>query len=136
MWYKIRVTNLENEAAPHRVKYALIAHEKGTDYYVVATMNGNLMACGEEMISSLRASESLIIFDDVTKNILKQQGEAERMKLIPQGTATDHAVRQIKGLLENALLLLGLPPKENVEFFSLPKDIVENLHWTPRQKTE
>lgn len=130
------MTDLESETAPHRVKYALFAHERGTDYYVLVTENGNLLACGQELIDSFRFSESLISFDQVAQNILRQQEEAERMKLVPPGTATDHFARQIKGLLEDALRLLDLPPKEDVDFFSLPQDIVETLHWTPRQKTK
>ncbi|MCL4382643.1 MAG: hypothetical protein M1575_01045 [Patescibacteria group bacterium] len=130
------MTDLENETAPRQVKYALFAHERGTDYYVLVTENGNLLACGQELIERLRFSESLISFDTVAENILKQQEEAERMKIVPPGTVPDHFARQIKGLLEDALRLLDLPPKENVDFFSLPQDIVETLHWTPRQKTK
>ena len=134
--YKIYVARTEDETIPHKVKYALIAHEKGTDYYVVATNNGNIMACCPELIEIYRTSESLISFDDVTKNILREQEISEKMKIIPSGTAVDRSVRLIRWLLDDAIRLLGCPPKENVEFFSLPKNIVEKLHWVPRQKTE
>lgn len=123
----------ESEPIPYKVKYALVAHEKGTDYYILASNNGNLMACDQELLNSLRVSESLIFFDVIFENIVRQQDEYERTGIIHPGTATEHTIKEIRSLLSEALLLLGLPPKENVEFFSLPKNIVENLYWIPRK---
>ena len=133
--YKICVAITESEPIPSKVKYALVAHEKGTDYYIVATNNGNLIACCPELIEIYRTSESLISFDEVTKNILREQEESERMKIIPPGTAVDHSVRLLRYLLADAIRFLGCPPKEDVEFFSLPNRIIEELHWIPRQKS-
>lgn len=127
---------IETESVPYKAKYALVAHEKGTDYYVLASSNGNLMACDHEFLDSLRTSESLTFFDVVFENIVKEQEKSEKMGIIPQNSATEHSIKQLMGLLEEALVLLGLPPKENIEFFSLPNNIVEKLHWIPREITK
>jgi hypothetical protein len=127
------VFRTEGETVTCKVKYALVAHERGSDYYVAVSTNGNLMACDQEFLNSLRISESLTFFDDVYENIAKQQEQFERTGIFPPGTAADHSIKQLYDLLTEIILLLDFPLKENVEFFSLPKNIVENLRWIPRQ---
>lgn len=129
MWYKTCVTRVEDEKAFSKVKDALVAHEIGTDYYVLATENGNLMACCSESLESLRNSENLIFFDEVIENVLKKQEELERRGIIPAGASTDYGVRHVKCLIQDALLFLGFPPKTDVEFFSLPKRLVNKINW-------
>jgi hypothetical protein len=129
------MTRQEAETIPSKVKYALVAHERGSAYYIAVSTNGNLMACDQEFLDSLRTSESLTFFDDVFENIAMKQEEFERTGIFPPGTAADHSVKQLYDLLTEVILLLDFPLKENVEFFSLPKKIVENLHWIPRKIT-
>jgi len=123
---------VKNEAGDHQLRYSLIAHEKGTDNYVVAAMSGTLMACGNGLVDGFRRTESLVAFDVLAKHLLAEQKLLEQEQIIPSGTAQDSFIRAMTDLLESTVMYLGYPPKEDVEFFSLPQGLVENLHWAPR----
>lgn len=114
-------------------KHALIAHEKGTDNYVVAAVGGGLSACGQGVVDVYRREESLVPFEEVSRQVMADQIQLEKDGIIAPGSARDRFVRDMTDLLRRAIMYLGWPPKEKVEFFSLPDGIVDNLHWTPRR---
>lgn len=122
--------------AEGELKYALIAHEKGTDNYVVAAVGGTLVACGQGLVDVFRAEERLVAFDDVVKAVLAEQRMLEQERIIPPGSTEKRFVREMTDLLGRSVMYLGYPPKENVEFFSLPQIIVDNLNWVPRGRRE
>lgn len=112
------------------IKYCLLAHQKETDNYTIASTEGTVIACGEAYINSLRAQELFINFNEFAQGLLAQ--EEHSGNVLFGRITTERWERKIIGVLDDARYYLGSPPKEELEFFSIPESIVRELHWTPK----
>lgn len=123
------MSNPKEKKERGELKYCLIAQQKDTDYYVVATENGELKACSGDMAEQYRIAERLITFDTLIVNILTQHYDLESGGLIPEGSASERSAEKISHLLKDAIIFLGAPTNEDVIFFSIPDSIAKSLQW-------
>jgi hypothetical protein len=113
-------------------KYALLmsrAYEETDNHmYVAMGTDGELMAVGDEMLELWRSQERLVGFDTVAQAMLDKAVDEVR---ILGGDRTFHEVyaRRMAFKLSDAALMLGRPPKDQVDFHTLPQSIVDELNW-------
>lgn len=124
------------ERAPiSQKKYALIAHEREVDKYILTDENGNLEICNEEKLNKeYLYKENLVSFTTLAR-IWQQRGRAaERPHTLRPDLGDVYVWQKTKEIITRAVEELGHPPKERIEFFSVPKQAVRRLDWIPRKR--
>lgn len=91
------------------------------------------MACGGGLVERFRVTENLITFEEMERKMLEESEVLEKEGIIDQGTAQRHFTRKMFNLLLDTILYLGAPRKEEVEFYTVPQNIVDNLRWAPKK---
>lgn len=116
-------------------KFVLITHEKGTDRYILANLNGNLIECDEEELSQqYRYHEVLVSFETLKKNLWAKGRAMEKPHFLRPDRVVNYVNQSVNDIIKGAVEMLGSPPKERIEFFSVPKRIVSRFDWIPRKR--
>jgi len=118
----------EKEPIPQK-KYALIACLKGEDRYVLADENGDLKSCNEEGINQLRYEESLISFSSLEETLRTRAKAREGLHLLPPGSAESYVNKTIREIIIGAAVFLGNPPRDKINFFTVPDKILDKFDW-------
>lgn len=116
-------------------KYVLIAHERGSNLYVLADSEyGNIIACNRKMLEEhYRYSESLTSFRTLVANLWRRGKENVRLGVIPKGGVEEYVEKEARRMFNWAIDMMGRPPKERVDFFSVPEEVVATLSWIPKK---
>lgn len=116
-------------------KFALIAHERGIDKYILADEDGNLVECNEEVLANHYMYHEVLISFKTLEKILWVRGRAmERPHYLRPDRVVNYVNQSVNNIIEGAVEMLGSPPKERIEFFSVPKRIVSRFDWIPRKR--
>jgi hypothetical protein len=107
-------------------KYAIIAQHE--DNFVVSTLDGYAFACGEQSIDLYREREQLIMVDAVFDHMLETAHYQTEILALDQDPVADFITR-VQRLFYSAHVMLGRPSKDQVNFYSVPDDIVDALNW-------
>ena len=107
------------------LRYAIIASHGGD--YVIASPNGHCACCGDDYLDQLRRTESLTTVDRIFASVL--EGEKENAQHVGRRTPEELFTRDTLNLLSTAVVMLGTPPKKEVNFHSVPQIIQDALDW-------
>lgn len=116
-------------------KFVLIAHERGVDNYILADESGNLVECdGEALANYYMYHEVLISFKTLEKILLARGRVMEKAHFPRPDRVVDYVNQSVNKIIRGAVEKLDRPPKERIEFFSVPNRIVNRFDWLPRKR--